>query len=176
MSDMARERRVETQGFDDLFAAQFAPVTRTIYFVLRDWSRAEEITQEAFVKLLKHWRKVSRYERPDLWVRRVAIRDAIRDRSRERRRSELHALAGYALETAADPGTLGTNHSDLVTQLQRLAPQQRAVVVLFYLEDRPMDEIAEIVGCAPSTAWNHLRSARVRLAALMGEEVSEDVR
>jgi RNA polymerase sigma factor (sigma-70 family) len=176
MSDMAREGRVEVQGFDDLFAAHFAPVTRAVYFVLRDWFRAEEITQEAFVKLLKHWRKVSRYERPELWVRRVAMRDAIHDRRRERRRSELHALAGQAVETAPDPGSLGTTHSDLMTHLQRLAPQQRAVVVLFYLEDRPMDEIAEIVGCAPSTAWNHLRSARARLATLMGEEVPEDVR
>jgi DNA-directed RNA polymerase specialized sigma24 family protein len=75
-----------------------------------------------------------------------------------------------------DPAHVGSTHVDLVTQLQRLAPQQRAVVVLFYLEDRPMDEIAEIVGCAPSTARNHLRAGRVRLASLLDEGVTDDAR
>jgi RNA polymerase sigma factor (sigma-70 family) len=175
MNDMARPAGLE-QDFDALFVANFSPVARTVWFIVRDGARAEEIAQDAFVQLLRHWRRVSAYERPDLWVRRVAIRDATRERRRDRRRTELHTLAGRTSPVPPDPAHVGSTHVDLVTQLQRLAPQQRAVVVLFYLEDRPMDEIAEIVGCAPSTARNHLRAGRARLASLLGEEVTDDVR
>jgi Sigma-70 region 2 len=51
---------------------------RSVFLIVRDRGRAEEITQEAFVKLYTHWRRVARYDRPDAWVRRVAIRMAIR--------------------------------------------------------------------------------------------------
>ena len=57
-----------------------------------------------------------------------------------------------------------------------LPPKQRAVVVLFYFEDLPMTEIADLVGCSVSTGWSQLHTARRRLAALLSEEVSDDVR
>ena len=161
--------------FDALFVAQFPRVAHTVSFILHDRARAEEITQDAFLRLLQHWRTVSRYDRPDLWVRRVAIREATRERGRDRRRTELHAVAGPEAPPVPDPAAVTATHTDVMVALQQLPPRQRAVVVLFYYEDRPMDEIATILGCTPSTAWNHLRAARQRLATLMGEEVTDDV-
>jgi RNA polymerase sigma-70 factor (ECF subfamily) len=52
---------------------------------------------------------------------------------------------------------------------------QRAVVVLFYLEDRPMEEVADLLDCRPSTGFVHLHRARHRLAELLSETVSEEV-
>jgi DNA-directed RNA polymerase specialized sigma24 family protein len=57
-----------------MFAAEYPAVVRTVYLVLHDYSRSEEIAQDAFVQLLRHWNKVRRYEAPGAWVRRVAIR------------------------------------------------------------------------------------------------------
>jgi DNA-directed RNA polymerase specialized sigma24 family protein len=68
-----------------LFAIEYPTVVRTVYFVLHDHARAEEIARDSFVQLLRHWGKVSRYDSPEAWVRRVAIRLAIRDAKRERR-------------------------------------------------------------------------------------------
>ena len=45
------------------------------------------------------------------------------------------------------------------------------MVILFYLEDRPMAEVADLVGCSSSTGFVHLHHARHRLAELLGEEV-----
>ena len=59
--------------------------------------------------------------------------------------------------------------------LGELPPQQRAAVALFYLEDRPVAEVAEIIGCSPSTAKVHLHQARKRLATILGEEWVDDV-
>jgi RNA polymerase sigma-70 factor (ECF subfamily) len=64
----------------------------------------------------------------------------------------------------------------VLAAVRRLAPKQRAVVVLFYFEDRPMAEIAEIVGCSESTGWSQLHTARRHLAATLSEEVTDDVR
>ena len=55
----------ETEAdYDLLFSVEFPAVMRTVYLMLHDLEWAEDITQDAFVQLLKHWRKVARYDRP----------------------------------------------------------------------------------------------------------------
>ena len=60
--------------------------------------------------------------------------------------------------------------------IRTLPAQQRAVLVLFYLEDLPMAEVADLVGCSASTGFVHLHRARSRLAELLSEEVDGNVR
>jgi RNA polymerase sigma-70 factor (ECF subfamily) len=60
---------------------------------------------------------------------------------------------------------------DLVEAIRALTPRQRAVVVLYYFEDRPVHEVADLVGCSASTVTVHLHRARTRLAEILGEEV-----
>ena len=48
-------------------------------------------------------------------------------------------------------------------------------MVLFYLEDRPMNEVADLVGCSTSTGFVQLHHARKRLAAALREEVDGNV-
>jgi RNA polymerase sigma-70 factor, ECF subfamily len=160
-----------SEEFRWLFAAEYPAVVRTVFFVLHDRARAEEIAQDAFVQLLRHWKKVSRYESPEAWVRRVAIRLAVRDANRERRLAVLR-LGG----TAEAPDCAAEMDVDLLAAIKQLPPRQRSVIVLFYYEDRPMAEIAQILGCSPSTGWVHLHRARKRLGALLTEEVGNDVR
>lgn len=159
IAERVTDHPVEYSAF---FRTEFARVLRTIELMLRDHGRAEEITQDAFVELLRHWSKVSRYERPDAWVRRVAIRLAARSERRER----LFAL--FRFEAAAPALPLGTHH-DLPAAIERLSTAQRAAIVLHYYEDRPVSEIAAILGCAEPTARVHLHRGRRRLAELLGE-------
>src|SRR6476661_9829005 len=72
-------------AFDALFRREFGAITRTAYLVVGDWEVAREIAQDAFVQVLRHWRKVQEMESPGGWVRRVAIRDAVRSRRRDAR-------------------------------------------------------------------------------------------
>jgi hypothetical protein len=51
--------------FTSFFRQEFAPVLRTVELIFRDHGRAEELTQDAFVQLMRHWPKISLYERPD---------------------------------------------------------------------------------------------------------------
>ena len=56
-----------------------------------------------------------------------------------------------------------------------LPMKQRAAVALHYLEDRPVDEIAELIGCADSTARVHLHRGRKALFAALGASKPEEV-
>ncbi len=150
-------------GYSGFFRREFPKVVRTVYLVVRDLGRAEELSQEAFIQLLRHWRKVSSYERPEAWVRRVAIRLAVRSSRRERLRSVLER------ETSVAPGGEAA-FVDLTEALRQLSMSQRAAIVLHYYEDRPIDEVADILGCSENTVKSHLHRGRNRLRVLLGEE------
>ena len=162
-------RAADQQEYDWYFRACFAPVSRTVFLIVRDRDRAEDITQEALYRLLRHWRTVSTYERPEAWVRRVAIRIAVREVQRAAARPEKERLAQQvSYDELPDP--------DVARAVAELAPMQRAAVVLYYWEDRPVHEIAELLCVSDSTVKQHLYRARHRLAAVLGEEEVGDVR
>ena len=145
------------------FRAEFASVTRAAYLIVRDRGAAEDVAQEAFTQLLMHWSKISAYERPDAWVRRIAIRRAVRFAQRERLRN---LLVRWIEPPRAR--TEGSVDPDLAAAIQQLPPQQRAAIVLHYFEDRPLTEAAAILGCSHATAKVHVFKARQRLAQLLG--------
>jgi RNA polymerase sigma factor (sigma-70 family) len=153
-----------------LFRTHFASIARTVNMVLFDRVRAEDLTQDAFEQLWRNWETLAGYERPDAWVRRVAVRLAMRAARRERLRPSLERVARRPVmdQTFPDP--------DLADALRGLAPMQRAAVVLYYLEDRPVAEIAHLLRVSDSTVKQHLHRARKRLAEILKEEVTEDVR
>jgi RNA polymerase sigma factor (sigma-70 family) len=162
------------QEFRDLFADECALVVRTVYAIVGDAGRAEEITQDAFTQLLRHWNKVSSYDRPEAWVRRVAIRLAVKLQTRELRLAG--ALIRLRPAPVAMPGPDVEVSGEVLAAMRQLTAKQRAVVVLFYFEDRPITEIAQIVDCSDSAVEMRLHRARERLAELLGEEVDSHVR
>ncbi len=170
---VGRGRSPEESQVGDLqamYVATYPTLVRTLRCVVADRSQAEDIAQEAFVQLVRHWRKVSRYDEPGAWLRRVAIRMAVK----ESRRARLRPVR----ELQSQPPPVGepeVSDPALLAAVRELSPRQRAVVALFYLEDRPMDEVAELIGCSESTGWVHLHRARHALAARLGEEVTDRV-
>jgi len=167
-SARARER----DEFPELFAALYPRLVRTVWFVVHDHAMAEEIAQDAFMELHRQWPRVREHERIDLWLRKVALRRARHEAAREvrRRHLERRTARDELVEDATSPDPA------LVAALRALSPQQRAAAVLYYLEDRPMAEVAEILGCSPSTGFVHLHDARERLRVLLAEVTEEGAR
>jgi RNA polymerase sigma factor (sigma-70 family) len=163
-------RAGDQREYDACFRATFAPVARTVYLIVHDRALAEDVAQEAMYRLLRHWRRVSTYDLPEAWVRRVAIRIAVR----EVQRAVVRPVKERRL--ALEPSYVVEREHDLVRAIRTLSPMQRAAVVLFYWEDRPVAEIAVVLEVSESTVKQHLHRARHRLAALLGEEMSDDVR
>jgi RNA polymerase sigma factor (sigma-70 family) len=154
--------------YEWLFREEFPAVMRSVFLICHDTHRAQDITQDAFVQLLKHWEKVSRYDRPGAWVRRVAIRLTMQSLRRERLRSLLERHVEPPVHRV--PVDL-----DVLNAIRSLPKMQRAAVVLFYFDDMPLVEVADILGCSNATARVHLHRARGRLAELLGEEALDDV-
>ncbi|MDX6307677.1 MAG: hypothetical protein QOI06_723 [Nocardioidaceae bacterium] len=145
------------------FRREYARVVRTVCLVVGDADRAEELTQEAFIQLLRHWKNVSAYDRPDAWVRRVAIRLAARHARRERLRTLLESRSAFVPEPSECP-------LDIEGALRRLSAGQRTAIVLHYYEDQPVDQIALVMECSANTVKSHLHRGRMALRTLLGEE------
>jgi RNA polymerase sigma-70 factor (ECF subfamily) len=156
------------QEFDWWFRAAYSSVSRAVFLIVHDSGIAEEVTQDAFMQLHRHWSTVQGYERPDLWVRRVAIRLAVRRVRRDRMRTERERQALVeAHEHLPDV--------DVLRAVAGLSPMQRAAVVLHYWADESVFDIARTLEVSESSVKQHLFRARSRLAAVLGEEVNGDV-
>lgn len=171
-------RRADLEEYEWLFRATYPSVRRSAYLVLRDEGRAEEVCQEAFIRLYEKWSTVRHYERPEAWVRTVAVRMAIRAAGRERRRPLLESTARVDVQ-GADPALDPASDPDLARAVGQLTPMQRAAVVLYYYEDLPVLEVARVLQVSSSTVKQHLHRARAKLGEELGdvgEEVDGDVR
>ena len=151
-----------TGDFDSLFAAEYPAVLRTVYLICRDSQHAQDVTQDAFVELLRHWSKVSKYDRPGAWVRKVAIRKLVKHRRREARRRA--AEVDFQPSAPLEPADV-----DLLRAVSELPLRQRTAVVLYYFEDRPLHEVAELLDCSASTAAVHVHRARAKLGGTLAE-------
>lgn len=158
------------RSYSERFAAEYPSVLRTIRVIVEDGEVAREVTQEAFVQLLIHWRKVSGYDRPGAWVRRVAIRLAVRERTRAR----VSGLSLLGLVDGCEPADGVAADLDLAQALRLLPARQRAAIVLHYLDDLPVRAVADALGCRESTAKVHLHRGRARLATLLREESHDE--
>jgi len=169
----AERQLADAEAFEWFFRAQFPSVVRSLSHLLRRQD-AEDVAQEAFAKLHQHWAKVSRYEQPDAWVRRVAINRAISLATRESRRRGKERSARW--QEGEEGPAPEPRDSDVGAALRALSPRDRALVVLFYYEDRPLAEAADVLGMSPGSAKVALHRARQRMAALLHEEGAHDPR
>lgn len=128
---------------------------------------AEDIAQEAMIRAHDRWNTVSTYDNPGTWVRRVTINLAT---SKLRRRATALRHASRLLEGVPTVTWSTGLDDDLLAAIATLPKNQKAAVVLHYLEDRSVKEIAELLECAPSTAKVHLHRGRKALAHALGAD------
>lgn len=121
--------------------------------------------QDAFVRLMGSWPKVSRYDDPEAWVRKVALRQVS-----NRRRKALNGLRA-ALKHGPQPDVPEPTPAtvDAERALAGLPEQQRAVIVLHRLGLNP-EAIADALGVPVGTVKSRLARARAALAPLLRED------
>lgn len=144
-------------SFDESFRAEYPRVVRVVSPIVGSVEDAEAVTQDAFIKAYTRWRRVGRYDRPGAWVQRVAIRDAVRFAERRWRPMPDPPVPGDSTDHIAR--TL-----DLHAELRALPVRQRASVVLHYLADWSVADVAAALGCKEATVRVHLHRARASLA------------
>jgi RNA polymerase sigma-70 factor, ECF subfamily len=147
---------------EDFYAANVNPLTLQLLAYTGDLATAQDVVQEAFCRALPRWDKISRYDDPAAWLRRVAWNLAT---NRWRRGRVAVAFARRYRETPV-PGP-EPDRVALVSALAKLPEPQRRALVLHYLADLTSKEIAQQEGVAESTVRVWLHRGRTALAALL---------
>ncbi|HEX6681194.1 MAG TPA: SigE family RNA polymerase sigma factor [Candidatus Limnocylindrales bacterium] len=151
------ERR--SDDFEGFYLAHFADIASLAYGLTADASEAEDIAQEAFCRAWQRWARLSGYDNPVLWVRRVAINLA-HSRWRRLRVAAVHAMRGR-VETARPADA---EHVAVVAALRKLPADQREAIVLHHMMDLPVAEVARMLRVPAGTVKSWLHRGRDTLA------------
>jgi RNA polymerase sigma-70 factor (ECF subfamily) len=134
-------------SFEAFFGAERARLFGTLCLIAGDRSEAEELMQEAFLRVWERWDRVSELENPTGYLYRTAF-NAFRSRLRRAVRATRRVVASA---DPADPFPGIDDRHDLLDALRSLPTRQRVAVVLTELTDLSSEEAGEILGIKPVT-------------------------
>ena len=167
-------KRGERYGFEALVARYGQTVFTMVVRIVGDEARAEELTQDTFIKLFE---TIDRYDpkRASLstWLCRIAYRLAI-DELRRRHNDPLYfaeELESIDTDEDADFEMDSLDREMMLTQLEvavrGLPVEEQNLLAMFYYEHRSIREMAFIVGAKESTVKMRLHRIRKRLYEIM---------
>ena len=156
------------RDFDELYYASYASVLRAVRLLVPTAEDAHDLAQEAFTRALARWDVVSTLDNPAAWVRHVAVNAALDATRRERTRNRLLGRLRVRRDEPVE-GPL-PDPVDVVRALQLLRPDHRRAVVLHYLCDMSVEDIAAQTGRPAATVKTHLSRGRASLSALLRTE------
>ncbi len=159
-------RRRYEEALEQLLDRYESKVFRMALAFIKDPARAEDVTQDIFLRL---WRALPEYHgraSPGTWLYAIARNTCLSAARSDSYRKTLpldsagepHAVAGQS----AGDDALG----DCVSRLPEI---QRTVITLYYLEERRVDEVARMLGMPEGTVKSHLHRARLALGGMMKE-------
>lgn len=154
----------------DLYLASYQRLVLQLYPVTGELGEAQEVVQEAFVKLLASPSQISALANPEAWLRTVALNLA---RSRRRRGKVMERLLGRVGAGSTDAPDASPDHVALMAALRTLPAGQREAIALHYLADLPITEVAEVLRVSVGTVKSRLARGRTALARLLGEPATD---
>ena len=154
---------MDEDAFERLLDRYQEKVFRLAVSMLKDAARAEEVTQDIFLKL---WQALPAYDgRAALstWLYAIARNTCLSALRSESYRRTL------PLDQSAEPCTPETASKTLEIEqlLARLPEIQRQAITLFYLQERSVEEVARMLDLPEGTVKSHLHRARRTLAEMM---------
>ena len=161
------QKRKYRQAFERILDIYELKVFRMAVMYFRNHERAEEVTQDIFLKL---WKVLPLYDgraAPSTWLYTIARNTCLSALRSDGLRKTL------PIDAVAEPAATGggdlLDRIGLERSLELLPEVQREVIVLFYLQERRVDEVAQMLDLPEGTVKSHLYRARLALAAMIGE-------
>jgi RNA polymerase sigma-70 factor (ECF subfamily) len=158
---LLRERRYR-EALEHMLDRHEQQVFRMALAMLRDRGRAEEVTQDVFLKL---WKALPTYDGralPSTWLYAIARNTCLSALRAEKYRATVH------LDNAPEPASDPVADPGVRELLVRLPDDQREAVLLFYWQDKSIAEVAALLGLPEGTVKSLLYRARRTLGAMMG--------
>lgn len=150
---MRREQR--EADFTEFYLARREALRRTAYVIVRDWHMAEDLTQQAMIKLYAAWPRV-RHDTADAYARKVVVNECL---------SHLRRRRDVPVERMPDRATHSHEASvlDVSAALDLLAPRQRAIVALRFLDDLSVLDVAHALSVSEGTVKSQSSKALATL-------------
>jgi RNA polymerase sigma-70 factor (sigma-E family) len=129
--------------------ACIARLHRIAYMLCGDAHRADDVVQETLASMYVRWPALRSVDNIDAYVRTMLVRSFLRERRRPWARVR---LGGSPPEVGGDPGGAAVEDRDrLVRALTRIPARQRAVLVLRFLCDMSVEDVASTLRCSAGT-------------------------
>ncbi|WP_232666836.1 SigE family RNA polymerase sigma factor [Pseudonocardia sp. TRM90224] len=170
-----RTASLEERQFTEYVAGRLPQLRRTALLLCGDHHRADDIVQIAITRLYPRWRRARDAQDTDAYVRAIVVRSFLNE---QRRRWATVWLVGSSTELPSVP-SLTSADADVDTRevlraaLDRVPPKQRAVLVLRFLHDLPVGEVAELVGCSEASVKSLTVRGLAALRRVLGSRASE---
>ena len=161
--ELRRERGAlaEPQSFEELFLDQHDRLYRALYFITGSPEDAEELMQDAFLKLWERWDSIGSIADPVAWLFRVSL-NGFRMRAR---RAPVAARRLVPMTSPRDPFEDVNIREDIRRMLSSLPQRQRAALVLTEIFDYSSEQAAQILGIRPTTVRVLASQGRAALRA-----------
>ena len=159
----------QEQAFDEFVVTELPRARRAAYLMCGDWTEAEDLAQQALVRLYGAWSRLEHAAALRAWMTTTLTRlwlDEIRRRGRRPvvLLSELPETRGPRSPSGPEATT---ERLHLLEVLATLSPRQRACLVLRFWEDLTVAETARALGCSEGTVksltHHGVRAMRERL-------------
>ena len=171
-----RAKAGDNTAFELLIRPRMERLLRLALSILGDESDARDAIQEG---CLSAWRQLPRLrdaDRFEAWLWRIVVNEC-RTTLRQRGRASVREITVDDLASTAEPALAGRSFSDTIVAedaiqraFRRLDADKRLILVLHHVEDRPIGEIAVLLGIPEGTAKWRLHNARKALARAMEVE------
>ena len=151
---------MERDEFTGFYEVSYQRLVGQLYAMIGDHAEAQDVVQEAFVRAWARRGKLDKDQAPEAWVRVTAWRIAASRWRRARDGIRLGTLTARPESTAGPT----PDRVAFVDQLRRLPAEQRRALVLFYLCDLTVDQVAAETGARVGTIKARLSRGRAALA------------
>jgi RNA polymerase sigma factor (sigma-70 family) len=149
------------ESFEGFYQRESKAVVGLAFVLSGSRAGAEDLAQEGFLAAYRHWDRISSYDDPGAWVRRVVANRAISGF----RRAGVEARAMIRMQVRQIPfPDLPAETEELWHEVRRLPTRQAQVIALRYLDRKSIADIASILECSENTVKTHLGRAKRELA------------
>ncbi|WP_327325234.1 SigE family RNA polymerase sigma factor [Streptomyces sp. NBC_01210] len=164
-------RRSRTDDFREFAAGRASHLFRSACLLTSgDTHLAEDLVQETLGRMYARWGRMSRIDNPAGYAQTVLVRTFL---THQRRLSATERPIGEVPDSALQSGDDPALRIALLGALGRLAPKDRAVVVLRYWEDRSVEETAAAMKVSSAAVRTRTTRALAKLREQLGGSLAE---
>jgi RNA polymerase sigma-70 factor (sigma-E family) len=169
MIDRIDESQAPQEQFAAYFAARFHAARRRAYLLCGDWHRADDVAQNAFVRLASSWHRVRDSAALDAYLRTCLLRSFITDQRLAWWRREAPTAEPPERPSDADSAEQVTTRVTVIRALAKVPPKQRAVLVCRFYDGLDVETTARLLGCSVGTVKSQTARGLAALRAALGE-------